>query len=283
MLTGIKKKDDICTGYQCEGDFDFFNGNHMRVLDNLLSDVIEPWKHNPEIEYVHLCPVRRDVRESHINMWDAPNGTYRKQFWGEGQIEKLAKLQDKMDKDDLKLFVALNKERPMDQFFDYDVLADISGLDAKDMRDGIVEIVEEKRIIVPLFFLNFMKLNLTNHYFIIRTFQNLECCRKAEIVDEISNIKEFNSVIEFSDSFYDILVSAYNEVSDIDALRDKLNEFSEIEEIKEADVDRQFRRWVCRLDEETGFWEECVFTDDFLEDRTVKKTIEENEFTKEGK
>lgn len=270
----FQRKDDICTGYQCEGDFDFFNGNHMRVLDNLLADVIEPWKHNPEIEYVHLAPIRRDLRESHINMWDAPDGTFRKQFWGDGQIEKLAKIQNKMDKDDLRLFVALNKERPMDQFFDYDVLADISGLDAKDMKDGMVEIVEQKRIIVPLFFLNFMKLNLTNHYFVIRTFQNLPCYRKAEIADELSNIKEFNQVLEFSDSFYDILVSAYNEISDIDALRDKLNEYSEIEDIKEADVNRQFRRWVCRLDEENGFWEECVFTDDFLEDRTVKSTKE---------
>ena len=31
-----QNKDDICTGYLAEGDSDFFNGNHMRVLDNLL-------------------------------------------------------------------------------------------------------------------------------------------------------------------------------------------------------------------------------------------------------
>ncbi len=276
-------KDDICTGYQCEGDFDFFNGNHMRVLDNLLTDVIEPWKDNPEIEYVHLCPVRRDIRESHINMWDAPKGTYRKQFWGKGQLEKLAKIQDKMDLKDLKLVQALNKEKSVDDFFDFDVMAKLSGLYAKDMRDGIKEIVEDKKIVVPLFFLNFMKLNLTNRYFVIRIFQNIPCYRKAEIADELSNIAEFNSVIEFTDSFYDILVSAYNEITDIDAIRKKLNEYSEIEDVKEASVDRQFRRWVCRLDEQNGFWEECVFTDDFLEDRTVKVAPEKCEFSKEGK
>ena len=38
----FQEKDDICTGYRSTGDFDFFNGNHMRVLDNLLWDVIEP-------------------------------------------------------------------------------------------------------------------------------------------------------------------------------------------------------------------------------------------------
>lgn len=276
-------KDDICTGYQCEGDFDFINGNHMRVLDNLLESVIEPWKHNQEVEYVHLCPVRRDIRESHINMWDAPNGTYRKQFWGEGQLEKLAKIQDKMDIKDLKLFEALNKERTVDDMFDFNVLSDISGLDPKKMRDGIKEVVEDKRIIVPLFYLNFAKLNLTNHYFVIRTFQNLPSYKKAEIADELSNIKELNSVVEFSDAFYDIMVSAYTQISDIDALREKLNEYSEIEDIKEADVNRQFRRWVCRLDDKNGYWEECVFTDDFLEDRTIKNSPEECKFSKEGK
>ena len=35
-----------------------------------------------------------------------------------------------------------------------------------------------------------------------------------------------------------------------------------------------YRRWVCRLDEQNGYWEECVFTDDFLEDRTDKNAPE---------
>ncbi|GAA0182349.1 hypothetical protein SH2C18_47410 [Clostridium sediminicola] len=278
-----QNKDDICTGFEMEGDFDFFNGNHMRVLDNLLASVIEPWKNNPEIEYVHICPIRRDVRESHINMWDAPKDDYRKAFWGEGQLEKLAKIQDKMDLNDLKIFQALNAERPVEDIFDFDVLSNISGLDPKDMLEGMKEIVEEKRILVPVFFLNFMKLNVTNHTYVIRTFQNIPSYRKSQIVDELSKIPEFNIVLEFSDSFYDILVSAYNEISDIDALRDKISTYAEIEDIKEADITRQFRRWVCRLDEKNGFWEECVFTDDFLEDRTDKKSPVSCQFAKEGK
>lgn len=267
----FQNKDDICTGYQAKGDFDFFNGNHMRVLDNLLTDVIEPWKHNPEVEYVHLCPVRRDIRESHINMWDAPDDDYRECILGDGQLEKIAKIQNKMDLTDLKILAALNAKRPMEEVYDFKVLADISGLDPKDMLAGIKSIVENKRTVMPLFYLNYAKLGLTNHMFVVRTFQNIPCVRKAEIADELSKIKEFNTVLEFTDSFYDISVWAYNEVSDIDALRNKLYSYSEIENVLEADSDRQFRRWVCRLDDKDDFWEECVFTDDFLEDRTVKK------------
>jgi DNA-binding Lrp family transcriptional regulator len=266
----FQNKDDICTGYQAKGDFDFFNGNHMRVLDNLLSDVIEPWKHNPEVEYVHLCPVRRDLRESHINMWDAPDDDYRECVFGDGQLEKLAKIQNKMDLTDLKIVAALNAKRPMEQVYDFNVLSEISGLDPKDMLAGIKSIVEGKRTVLPLFYLDYANLGLTNHMFVIRTFQNLPCVRKAEIADELSKIKEFNTVLEFTDSFYDISVWAYNEISDIKALREKLYSYSEIETVLEADSDRQFRRWVCRLDDKDDLWEECVFTDDFLEDRTAK-------------
>ena len=88
-----QNKDDICTGYLAEGDFDFFNGNHMRVLDNLLADVIQPWKDRPEVEYVHLCPIRADVRESLVNQWDVPKDRYRKFIFGEEQKKKFLDFQ----------------------------------------------------------------------------------------------------------------------------------------------------------------------------------------------
>jgi len=278
----FQNKDDICTGYECNGDFDFFNGNHMRVIDNLLADVIEPWKNNPEVEYVHLCPIRRDLRESHVNMWDAPGEGFREVVWGKGQLEKLAQIQDKMDLIDLKIVQALNAKKPMEDLFDFKVLSEVSGLDPKEMLDGIKELVEVKRIIVPLFHLNFMKLNLTNHMFVIRLFQNTPSYRKAQIADELSAIPEFNNVMEFSDSFYDITVWAYNEISDIKALRDKINSYPEVEEIKEADITRMYRRWVCRLDDQNGYWEECAFTDDFLQDRTEKNEVRALHTRKEG-
>ena len=270
LANWYQNKDDICTGYETNGDFDFFNGNHMRVLDNLLSDVIEPWKNNPEVDYVHLCPVRRDIRESNVNMWDSPDEDYRECIFAEGELERIAKFQNKMDLVDLKIFEALNTKRPVEEVFDFNVLSDISGLIPDDMLAGIKEIVESKRIIVPLFHLNFMKLGLTNHMFVIRIFQTIPSYRKAEIADELSRIKDFNTVLEFTDSFYDITVWAYNQSCDINALRQKLYTYSEIEDIKEADSNKQFRRWVCRMDDENGYWEECVFTDDFLEDRTKK-------------
>lgn len=279
----FQNKDDICTGYETSGDFDYFNGNHMRVLDNLLSDVIEPWRHNEEVEYVHLCPIRRDVRESHVNMWDAAPEDYRKHIWSKKQLKKLFKVQNKIDEIDFKIIDTINNVKSVGDMFDYNFLSELSGLDADQMKKDLINVVDKKRIIVPMIYMNFRKLGLTMKMYLIRLFQIIPCVRKAEIVDELAKIPELNNIWEFSDSFYDIMISTYNEISDIDEIRKKLDGYGEIEEIKEADSSRQFRRWVCRLDDENGFWEECIFTDDFLQDRTVKKGVKCNECTKEAR
>lgn len=275
--------DDICTGHEMKGDFDFFIGNHMRTLDNLLSTVIDPWKNNPQVQQVKICPVRRDVRECNVNLWDAPKDEYMELFWGEGQLEKLAKIQDKMDLNDLKLLNALNTKRPVEDIFDFNVLSEISGLDSKQMLESCKGIIEIMRINVPVFILNYSKLNLTNHMFAIRLFQTTPSFRKSQITDELSKIGELNHIHEFSDAYYDILVYAYNEISDIKSLRDKIISYSEVEDIDEGDIVKRYRRWTCRLDDQNDFWEECIFTDDFLQDRALNKNPKLILDEKEGK
>ncbi|NFH88657.1 AsnC family transcriptional regulator [Clostridium botulinum] len=279
----FQDKDDICTGYETDGEFDFFNGNHMRVLDNLLSDVIAPWKENEYVDYVHLCPIRRDVRESNVNMWDVKGDGYRKHVWGKDQIKKIFEVQDKIDEIDFAIIDAINSTESIGDMLDYDVLAQLSGLDSETMKKDLIKIVDEKRIILPMIYLNFRALGLSMKMYLIRLFQIIPSARKAEIVDELSEIPELNNVLEFSDSLYDIMVTAYNELTDLDKIRDILDGYGEIEEIKEADTKRQYRRWVCRLDDENGYWEECVFTDDFLQDRTQYNTVRCCNSVREGK
>ena len=45
------------------------------------------------------------------------------------------------------------------------------------------------------------------------------------------------------------------------------------EEAKVANSKRQFRRWVARLDDDNGYWEECVMTDDFLQNRLESGSV----------
>lgn len=269
----FQNKDDICTGYETSGDFDYFNGNHMRVLDNLLHDVIGPWRDMPEVEYVHLCPVRRDVRESNVNMWDAHGEGYRKFVWGKRQIDKLLKIQDKIDASDFAIINAINNTASVGDMLDYDVLERLSGLNAAQMKADFVEICDHRRFIVPMIYLNHMKLGLNMKMYLVRMFQNVPSYRKSQLVDELSDMPEFNNIWEFSDSFYDVMLSSFSQLTDTEALRKKLEGYGEIEDVKIADSPRQFRRWVARLDDQNGFWEECVFTDDFLQDRTSEKCV----------
>ncbi len=270
LANWFQNKDDICTGYMMsDGDFDFFNGNHMRVLDNLLNDVIGPWKDNDFVEYVHLCPISRDIRESNVNQWDAHDDGYRKFVWGKEQIDKLMEVQSVIDRTDFDILYTINNVKSVGDMFNYDRFAELSGLSAEDMKKGMIELTDQKKIVLPMIYLNFRKLGLTMKTYTVRMFQNTYSYRRCEIVDEISDIPEFNNIWQFMDSDYDICLTAFNELSDTDALRKKLESYAEVEEVKEANCNRQFRRWVCRLDDENGYWEECVFTDDFLQERKL--------------
>ncbi|MBE9467069.1 MAG: AsnC family transcriptional regulator [Bacteroidetes bacterium] len=266
-----QNKDEICSSWETEGDFDFFNGNHMRVLDNLIWNVIMPLGQRPEVEYVHLCPIRRDIREDWLNMPDAPGGMYRQYSWGEEEEKNLLKCQDKLDATDIKIIKAINQKRPMKDYFDFKVLAEISGLDPKDMEEGIKDLIESKRIVVPLIYMNWQKMGLTHKMYLIKLSQIIPSWRKAEIADELAAIPEFNLVLEFTDSFYDIAVRACNQTTNVEKLLEKIQSYTEVETVKQSNMVKQYRRWVDRLDDHNGFWEESIFTDDFLQDYTVRK------------
>jgi len=273
LASWYQEKDEICTGYETEGEFDFFNGNHMRTLDNLLYGVMGPWRDLPEIEYVHICPTRRDLRDNNVNQFDAPGDGYRKFIWSKEQKDAFLKHQNKIDASDFAIIDAINNTPSIGDMFDFDVLAKLSGLDAAQMKKDIIEIIDHRRIVVPMIYLNFMKVGLTQQLFLVRLFQNVPCYRKAQIVDELQEIPEFNSVAEFTDAYYDIYLQAYTEISDLDALRKKLESYAEVEDIKMATAPRLFRRWVARLDDENGYWEECVFTDDINQDRASAQCV----------
>lgn len=267
FIDWFQNKNDICTGYQTEGDFDFYNGNHMRVLDNLLTSIIDPWKNSKWVEYVHLCPIRRDLRESSVNMFDIKGDAYREYVWSEESKKKLLAFTDKIDGADFDIIDVLNNVESIGDMFDWKVLEDLSGLDGETMKTDLCHIVDDGRFVIPMIFLNWMKLGLTNHCFLVKTFQNVPSYRKEQIADELAETEEFNNLFEFSDAYHDFIAMSYNEVCDIDKLRKLLEAYPEIEEIKEADSPRQFRRWTARLDDEDDNWEECIFTDDFLQNR----------------
>ncbi len=267
----IQNNNEICTGYACDGgDFDFYCGNHMRVLDNLLEGIIDPIKRNPWVEYVHLCPVRRDLRESSVNQADTPFRFRDFKFSDEAR-KKLLEKTDLIDEKDLEILEVLNNTDLTADMFDYDVLQQLSGLDAGKMREDYLKVMDESRFLVNMLFLNFMKLGLNNHCYLVRMFQNTPSWRKSQIVDELAANPDFNNVFEFTDSYHDVIFMAYEELTDTKELYDRIAAYPEVEEILEANSPRQFRRWTARLDDNTDNWEMCVFTDDMLQNRMENK------------
>ena len=270
----MQNNDQICTGYAMDagGDFDFFNGNHMRNLDNLLGRVLDKFRFRDEVAYVHICPVRRLVRESHVNQFDAKEN-FRKYFWSAEQKQKLLALQTAMDSYDLAIIEAINNTESVADMFDYDVLAKLSGLDAEEMKKDFVYLVEQTKSVIPMVYFNYRALGLKMHFYLVSMFQNTPTWRSEQICDELSLMPEFANIFDFADAHHNLMLSCYEEITDLDKIKAKLQSYGEIGEILEASSSRQLRRCTCRLDDENGLWEECVFTDDVLQDRTVNTGV----------
>lgn len=270
----MQNNDQICTGYTMDagGDFDFFNGNHMRNLDNLLGGVLDQFRFRDEVAYVHICPVRRLVRESHVNQFDAKEN-FRKYFWSAEQKQRLLALQTAMDSYDLAIIEAINNSESVADMFDYDVLAKLSGLDAEEMKKDFVYLVEQTKSVIPMVYFNYRALGLKMHFYLVSMFQNTPTWRSEQICDELSLMPEFANIFDFADAHHNLMLSCYEEITDLDKIKAKLQSYGEIGEILEASSSRQLRRWTCRLDDENGLWEECVFTDDVLQDRTVNTGV----------
>lgn len=268
----FQENDQICTGYAMEegGDFDYYNGNHMRNIDNLVCGVLDEFRHQDFIEYVHITPIRRCIRESHVNQFDSLH-SYRGYFWSEEQKKKVLEIQKEMDAHDFAIIDAINNTASIGDMFDYDVLAKLSGLDAKEMKEDLCRVVDKEKSMLPMIYFNYMAIGLKMHMFLVSFFPNTPTYRSEEIADELTEMSEFENIFDFGDAQHNLILSAYEDITDIDALRAKIQSYGEVADILEATSHRQFRRWTCRLDGENGYWEECVFTDDIMQDRTKKE------------
>ena len=262
VLDHIQNKDETCTAMVGKGDFDFFGGNHIGTLDFLINEIIKPIEAFPQVESVRICPVARYLREEKVAHWRAPKGTTREFFMSDEEIARLPKVQSYWDETDVKIFCALNKKRPVEDFFDFSVLAEISGLKAEELQKKMKSYVEELPIMIPLITPNWRRLGLTKHYFFVRLYRGMPTENKFAIVDELAKNPVWETLWQFTQSSYDIVLSAYNEINDIDKLRKEIRAIPGVEEIREMDVYRATRRWTCRLDEEAGYWENCVMTND---------------------
>lgn len=272
LTAWFQENDQICTGYCMEegGDFDYYNGNHMRNIDNLVCGVLDKFRNEDFIEYVHITPIRRCVRESHVNQFDSKED-YRRYFWSEEQMKKVLKIQKKMDKADFAIIDALNNTKSIGDMFDYEVLAKLSGLDAKEMKEDLCRVVDKEKSMLPMIYFNYMALDLKMHFFLVRFFANTPTYRSEQIVDELTTLPDFENIFDFGDAQHNVILSAYEDITDLEKIRKKILSYGEVSEVLEATSKRQFRRWTCRLDGQNGLWEECVFTDDILQDRTRKE------------
>lgn len=271
LTSWFQENDQICTGYPMEagGDFDYFNGNHMRNLDNLISGVLSKFRYRDYVEWVHLTPVRRLIRESHVNQFDC-HKDFRRYFWSDDQLKNVVKFQKEMDLTDFAIIDCINNQKNAEDMFDFNYLSQLSGLDAKQMKQGLHRAVNQMQCQVPMIYFNYAALGLKMRFFLIDFFPNTLTSAAEKIIDELADMPDWENIFDFGDSHHNLMLSAYDDISDIEKLRKAIRSHSEVMAVKEATSPYQFRRWTSRLDGDHGFWDESVFTDDLFLDRTVE-------------
>ena len=257
VLQSSRENDSIWSGYAASGAFDSLQGACVATLDQLIQDVL-PEIAGSRYEWIRLCPVARAVRSEHVNLWDAPAEKYRDCEWAAQEIEALSQRPAGLDKADIALFLALNRTRPMARYFDFRVLAELSGLDAAGLQNGIERAVEETRQLVPVWRLNWQKLGLTQTIFAVRLRRDLSVDVRSRLVDDLAANPEFHTIWQFSDAYYDLACIACTQTAGIPALRRRIEASAECDLVDEAEAHSQYRCWGCRQDDGSGMWEQSV-------------------------
>ncbi|HTX40120.1 MAG TPA: Lrp/AsnC family transcriptional regulator [Bryobacteraceae bacterium] len=252
-----ENNDAIWNGYETSKAFDSVRAASAFTLDQLLWDVLLPELRNPLYEWIRVCPVARSLRSEHMNLWDAVDGRCGEYAWGANEPDALVNSQSAMDATDIRILMALNRKRPIAEYFDFSVLAELSGLEAGLLRAGMERVVETRQLL-PVVYLNWQKLGLTQTVFAIRLRRDVALDRKSGIVDDFAAIPEFHTVWQFSDAHYDIGLMACTQTAGIRSLRRHIEETAEVDLVEEAEAYRQHRCWGCRLGDSSGMWEQCA-------------------------
>jgi hypothetical protein len=253
-----QNNDTIWSGYQTSGAFDFVHGACASTLDQLFWDVVLPETRQSRLDWIRVCPVARALRYEHMNLWDTPDDAYREYRWGVHEPEALVHRQHQVDEADVRLILALNKKRPIVDYFDFRVLAGVSGLDPLALQKGMDTVMDGKRQLIPLVYLNWQKLGLTQTIFAVRLRRDVALDAKSRIADELASVPEFHSVWQFADAHYDLGLIACNQTADVASLRQRIESIPEVDVFDEALATRQYRFWGCRLDDSSGMWEQCA-------------------------
>lgn len=246
----LEENDYICTGYETEGDYDFYIGVHIPTIDGFNEKVMKKLYTTPEIEEIKCLPVMRLIRQERIWHWDAERSKWREPIYAPNEFEKLAQIQNKLDKTDLEIIKLLNKKKDIKDQYNINFFSKNI-----EKTQKILERLYEKRMLVSPIFLNWMKLNYTPHFILVKLNDKLSTAEKIEIANKIAENPIFNLVFQHNDSYFDLSLCVYKNIVDMKTLKDELSKIREIKEIKEMDATKQYRMWTLMLNDKE--WGEC--------------------------
>jgi len=248
----IRDNDYACTSFETAGDYDFFIGAHITTIDNLYKTILKGLYALPELEELTLLPVQRMLRQERLNHWDMKKNLWRETALIDGELGKLATIQNALDKTDLTIIEILMKKREITDYLNVNFLSK-----KKETGEKVLRTLDGKRLFVSPVFLNWMKLNYQPYFFTVKFSDKTNSDQKIELSDHlVETYPEFNLALQVTDTYYDLFLGSYQGLADIEATKKALKETPGVAEVKEMVATRQHRMWTTKLSEEN--WGECV-------------------------
>ncbi len=248
----IRDNDYACTSFETSGDYDFFVGAHITTIDNLYKTILKGLYALPELEELTLLPVQRMLRQERLNHWDMKKDLWRETALIDGELGKLATIQNALDKTDLAIIEILMKKREITEYLNVNFLSK-----KKEAGEKVLRTLDEKRLFVSPVFLNWMKLNYQPYFFAVKFSDKTNSDKKIELSDHlVETYPEFNLALQVTDTYYDLFLGSYQGLADVEAMKKALKETPGVAEVKEMVATRQHRMWTTKLSEEN--WGECV-------------------------
>jgi len=241
-----KIRDDImfCTSYELDGDFDYWIGWHVESWESWFEEV-RPVLEDDLIESYTLLPMSAQIRHGMLNGYALPE--MAGDIFYPSNFDALPTVTNgKVTSEDVKIIRAWNKKLPLEQKFNWDKVAEISGKSKDDLISTLGGLSDSKILLGPFWGFNWKALGVNRHFFFVQLKNAITDSRKEELIYAFAKENDFSLVYYHNDSLIKFTLIAPEGLADINQCRNKIESIcgDDLVHIYEAEEVQQLRWWT---------------------------------------
>ncbi|MCD6183963.1 MAG: Lrp/AsnC family transcriptional regulator [Thermovirga sp.] len=241
-----KIRDNVmfCTSYELDGDFDYWIGWHIDSWESW-SKKIQPALEDDAIESYILLPTSAQIRHGMINAYAVPEDMVCDVSYPSNFNDLPTVTNGKVTSEDVEIIRAWNKRLPLEQQFNWDKVAKISGKSKDDLLSTLKGLRDSKILFGPYWGFNWKALGVNRRFFFVQLKNALPDSRRVELISDFARANNFSLAYYQNDSLIKFTLIAPEGLADINQCRNKIKTIcgDDLVHIYEAKEVQQLRWW----------------------------------------